>query len=223
MGFIKSIINILFPGEYICLFCRENSSGKENPKYICTSCMELLEVVNREANLELPDVEKIYYSLLYNKFIRKKFHAFKFQGKSYLYKPFGEILIDTIKIKNIDNKVQAITFVPAHRRKEALRGYNQSELLARYIAKRLDITLLDNHLIKIRWTTDQNKLGRVERKNNLKDSFKAINIEDFKGKEILLIDDIITTGTTMKECSKALVEKGAKKVYGLALTSSMKV
>ena len=82
--------------------------------------------------------------------------------------------------------------------------------------------MLDNHLIKIRLTVEQNKLGRVERKNNLKDSFKAINIEDFKGKEILLIDDIYTTGATMEECGKVLMEKGARKVYGLALTSSMK-
>ena len=221
MGFIKSITNILFPGEYICLFCRENRSIFS--KYICTSCMELIEVVNREVDLELPNIEKTYYSLLYNKFIREKFHAFKFQGKSYLYKPFGEILIDTIKIKNIEEEIEAILFVPIHRRKEALRGYNQSELLGSYIAKKLDIPLLSNHLLKTRWTVDQNKLGKVERKNNLKDSFKAINIEDFKDKEILLVDDIITTGTTMEECGKVLVEKGARKVYGLALTSSMKV
>ena len=53
--------------------------------------------------------------------------------------------------------------------------------------------------------------------------FRSVNIEDFKGKEILLIDDIITTGTTMEECAKVLVENGAKKVYGLALTSSIKL
>ena len=80
MEFIKSITNILFPEEYICLFCRENRNIYSN--YICKSCMELLEFVNKEVDLELPNVEKVYYSLLYNKFIREKFHAFKFQGKT---------------------------------------------------------------------------------------------------------------------------------------------
>ena len=92
-----------------------------------------------------------------------------------------------------------------------------------YIAKRLDIPLLDKHLIKTRWTIDQNRLGKMERRKNLKDSFKTIKLEDFKSKQILLIDDIITTGTTMEECGRVLLEAGVRKVYGLALTSSMKL
>ncbi|HSH37049.1 ComF family protein, partial [Schnuerera sp.] len=91
------------------------------------------------------------------------------------------------------------------------------------VSKKMNIPLLNNHLIKNKWTLDQNKLGKIERKNNLKDSFKTINAEEFKGKEILLIDDIITTGTTLEECSKSLKEGGAKKIYGLAITSSMKM
>lgn len=221
MKIIKNIGNIIFSQDNICLFCRENKGGFSN--HICTNCKNLIEITNKEINLELPHIENTYYSVLYNKFIRENLHRFKFQGKSYLYKPFGEILIHTIKAKEIRNKVEAITFVPIHRRKNALRGYNQAELLARYIGKNLDIPLLNNHLKKIKWTVEQNTLGKVDRKNNLKDSFEAINIEDFKNKEILLIDDIITTGTTMEECGKVLMKKGAKKVYGLALTSSMKI
>jgi ComF family protein len=221
MGYAKSIKNILFPEEHICSFCRENMAKPLS--YICPSCMELVEVLNREVNLNLPHVEKVYYSVLYNRFIREKVHAFKFQGKTYLYKPFGEILIDTIEANGLKSKIEAIIFVPIHRRKKALRGYNQSELLAFYVAKALNMPLLKGHLIKTKWTFEQNKLGKIERKINLKDSFKAVNIEDFKGKEILLIDDIITTGATMEECAKVLVENGAKKVYGLALTSSIKL
>lgn len=221
MSFVKSISNLLFPEEDICSFCRENRTYSTN--YICTNCMGLVEFVNREIDLNLPHIESIYYSVLYNRFIREKVHAFKFQGNNYLYKPFGEMLIDTIREKDIQNKIEAITFVPIHRRKKALRGYNQSELLGTYVAKKLDIPLLNAHLFKAKWTLEQNKLNKLERKNNLKNSFKTRNIEDFKDKEILLIDDIITTGTTMEECGRILVENGAKKIYGLALTSSIKI
>ena len=221
MDILKNIKSLLFSQEHICLFCRESIARDDN--YICTDCMDLVEIVNRKIIMNLPNMENAYYSLLYNRFIREKLHAYKFEGKNYLYKAFGEILISTIKTKGLDNKIEVIAFVPAHRRKKALRGYNQSELLASYIADRLEIPLLKNHLLKVKWTKDQNKLGKIERKNNLKDSFKATKTEDFKGKEILLVDDIITTGTTMEECGKVLITNGAKKVYGLALTSSMKM
>ncbi len=82
--------------------------------------------------------------------------------------------------------------------------------------------MLDNHIVKAKWTVEQNKLGRAERKINLIDSFKAINTEDIDGKEILIIDDIITTGATMEECAKTLMEAGAKTIYGLSLVSSRK-
>lgn len=215
----KFLKNLIFPGEHICLFCRENMA--EPSKYICDSCREFIEISNSEVNLGLPNIDKIYYSCFYNRLIRKQLHSYKFEGKSYLYKPFGEMLIDTIEEKGLKEKIDVIVCVPAHNRKKALRGYNQSELLASYIAGNLNIPLLKKHLLKTKWTIDQNKLDRIERKTNLKNSFKTINIEDFRDKEILLIDDIITTGTTMEECARVLVESGAKTVYGLALTSSM--
>lgn len=221
MKLVKSIKEFLFPQRYICLFCKDNIAIDND--YICTSCKGLIEFANREIDLNLPNLEKVYYSVLYNRFIREKIHSFKFEGKSYLYKPFGEILLSTIMDKGLDKRIDAIIYVPIHRRKEALRGYNQSQLLGEYISKKLNIPILKKHLLKTKWTKDQNKLGRIERQGNLKDSFKTNNIKDFKGKEILLIDDIITTGTTLEECSKPLIESGAKRIYGLVLTSSMKL
>ena len=212
---------MLFLGKDICLFCKENQSISYN--YICKSCMELLEIVNEEENFKLPHMEKVYYSLVYNKFTRENLHSFKFQGKSYLYKPFGEILLRTIEDLQLNHKMDYIIFVPSHRRKKAMRGYNQGELLAGYVSEKLDIPLLKKHLIKTKTTKDQNTLGKTERRKNLKDCFKTDYVEDFKDKEILLIDDIITTGSTMEECSQVLIENGAGKIYGLTLTSSQKL
>lgn len=221
MKYVKNIIDFIFPQGHICLFCKDDMANNED--YICENCKGLIEFVNREVNLGLPGVDKVYYSILYNRFIREKIHSFKFEGKSYLYRPFGEILLSTIREKGLEEKIDAIIYVPIHRRKKALRGYNQSELLGDYVAKKMNIPILKNHLLKVKWTKDQNKLGRVEREGNLKDSFKTTNVIDLKGKEILLIDDIITTGTTLKECSKPLIDSGVHKIYGLAITSSMKL
>lgn len=221
MGILKTINNLLFIPEHICLFCKENPW--EDFKYICNDCKQLIEFFPREIDLDLGNMDSIYYSLLYNRFIREKIHSFKFQGKSYLYKPFGELLVETIRIKEINQMVDAIAFVPLHRRKEAWRGYNQSGLLAQYIGDYFHLPLLNKHLVKTRWTMDQNKLNKMEREGNLRGAFKTMNQEDLRDKDILLIDDIITTGTTIKECGKVLLEGGAKSVIGLALTSSMKI
>lgn len=221
MSLFRSISNLLFVPDHICLFCRENLADHSN--YICNSCWNLLEVTNREIDLNLRSVDRVYYSLFYNRFIREKIHSFKFQDKPYLYKPFGEILVETVRVMAIDGKVDAIAFVPTHRRKKALRGYNQSQLLASYIADKSNLSLLDKHLVKVKKTMDQNKLSKIEREKNLQNAFQIMNHKDIKDKEILLVDDIITTGTTMEECGKVLLEGGAKSVIGLALTSSMKI
>ena len=217
---LKSFKNLIFKSEDICLFCKENTSGPYN--HICSSCMELIEMRNKEVKLASPYINKIYYSCFYNRFIRDSIHSFKFEGKPYLYKAFGELLLITMEEIKLSEKIDVIAFVPTHKRKEALRGYNQSELLATFVSDNLNIPLLKNQLLKTKWTIDQNKLDKVERKNNLTNSFKAINIQDFKDKEILLIDDIITTGATMEECAKVLKEAGARNIYGLALTSGMR-
>lgn len=132
-------------------------------------------------------------------------------------------MLKTIYEKDISKDIDLIMYIPSHRRKEAKRGYNQSELLATFIAKKLDIEVSHNNLSKIKHTKDQNKLNRVERQENLLGSFKLKNREEIKDKRILLIDDIITTGSTMKECSRVLINNEAREVIGLALTSSKKL
>ncbi|HHV38346.1 MAG TPA: ComF family protein [Tepidimicrobium sp.] len=218
MGIVDGIINLLFPYEDMCLFCKSKVQSQKN--HICTRCFRLIEFVNRPVDLRLSKVASLHYAILYNRFVVDKLHAFKFRGQGYLHKPFGELLVHSIYNIGLDRKVDLIAFVPAHRLKESFRGYNQSKLLAKYVSEKLDIRLLDNHIFKTKWTKDQNQLDKDDRARNLKDCFESKNIEDFKGKEILLIDDIITTGTTMEECSKAFIESGANRVHGLALTSS---
>lgn len=188
--------------------------------YICKECYENIEILDREIKLDSPYLKKIYYSLSYNRFIREMMKDYKYNGKNYLYKPFGELMLKTIENKKIEKDIDLILYVPTHKRKEALRGYNQAELLANYISKNLDKPLLKDNLIKVRWTKEQSHSNKIDRIINLKDSFQIRNPKGIEGKKILLVDDIITTGVTMDECSRVLINNGAKEVIGLALTSS---
>lgn len=221
MEYIKSIHNLLFPTNNLCYLCKESYDSING--FTCNDCLSRLEFVHREIKLDSQFISRAYYSLIYNRYMREIIGDYKFNGRSYLYKPLGELMIITIKEKNIIGDIDLIMYLPSHRRKEAKRGYNQSELLATYIGKQIDIEVSHNNLVKIKHTKDQNKLNRIERLYNLKDSFKVKNREEIRDKRILLIDDIITTGTSMEECSKELIKNKAKEVCGLALTSSKKL
>lgn len=221
MEYIKAFKNLLFPTRNTCYFCRQNVQIIE--QFICDDCRAYLEEVHKEVDMDSIYMEKAYYALIYSRLARDMVKDFKFHGKSYLYRPFGEIMMETIKEHSIHNNIHIIFFVPSHRRKEAIRGYNQSELLAKYISKSFNIPMSNNNLIKTKHTKDQNKLSKQDRLTNLDKVFKLKNRDEVKDKNILLIDDIITTGTTMIQCAKILIENGAKEVRGLALTSSKKI
>lgn len=221
MEYIKAINKLIFPSYNMCYFCREREEDIE--KFICNDCREQLELVDRKIELESSDIEYVCYSLVYNKRIREVVKEYKFHKKSYLYKPLGNLMLDTAKTYNLRDEVDLIIYIPIHRRKEAIRGYNQCELIADLLAKELQINISHNNFYKKKNTKSQNKLDRLSRMENLKDSFDLKNPHEIENKRILLIDDIITTGSTMIESGRLLKRAGAKKVIGLALTSSKKI
>lgn len=211
-----SLKNLIFPSKNICLICK--TADEDIKRHICPICYSNLEIVNKGVEMYSPYIETVYYSLFYNRFIREVVKDYKYNGKNYLYKVLGEIMVDTIN--PIGLSLDAILYIPMHRRKQAIRGYNQSELLARYISKKADIPLISNNLIKHKMTKDQSHSNMMERSTNLQNSFKIRKAESIKDKHILLVDDIVTTGSTMEEASRVLIENGAKKITGIALTSS---
>lgn len=220
MNFFKGINELLFPEAGVCLLC--NVETDDVDRYICSHCRNNIEYLNRE--IDLPYLEKTIYSLFYNEFIKEKIYLYKYENYGYLYKPLGEILLQTIYEKNIMKDIDVITYVPIHRRRRAIRGYNQSELIAGYLSKKLDIPISRNNLIRIKWTKPQNKLNRHDRIRNIEGVFKIKDSIEFMDKEILIIDDIITTGSTVSECAKVLLEEGkGRKVYALSITSGMKL
>lgn len=111
-----------------------------------------------------------------------------------------------------ENNFDIIISVPMHEENFKKRGYNQSELIARHIAKYYSKPVDVNSLIKTKATLTQSKLDKKDRVRNIKDAFKVVFPKKIKGQKVLLVDDILTTGATVNECSRVLYESGAADV-----------
>jgi ComF family protein len=110
--------------------------------------------------------------------------------------------------------------VPLHWKKKQERGFNQSELMAKIISKRLSIPISTNNLFRAKNTLSQTQLSRTQRQKNVKGAFKVKNPEIFYQKNILLVGDVLTTRMTASECAKSLVNVETNKVFFIALARS---
>jgi ComF family protein len=102
--------------------------------------------------------------------------------------------------------------VPLHPKKQKQRGYNQAEMIARGISKATDIPVSTNNLVRIVHNPTQTKRNKIQRWENVKDIFIVNNPEEFENKHILLVDDIITTGSTIEACAHALLTSSGIKI-----------
>ncbi len=199
-------VNLLYPK--VCGFCNKLLENG----YICEKCKK--EIGNFK-NSYIPFLQNLYFDELYcvyeyKDIVRKRMLEYKFNHKKYLFRTFAESMIDNLKEKNIN--ADFIVAVPIHFKRWLRRGYNQSALIAKEVSNQLQIPYIPKALIKPIATSMQSKLSKEERKQNVKHAFIAKENLNLQGKNILLIDDIYTTGATANECSKALKKVGANKV-----------
>lgn len=137
--------------------------------------------------------------------------SYKFKEKPYIYKTIVSFLGK--KQKSFENlkKYDIILIVPINKKREKERGYNQSELIAKEISK-IILAKIEKHILyKIKNTKPQSTLNKQQREENAKGAYIAKNTLKIENKKILIIDDIYTTGNTVNECAKMLIEKGIKK------------
>lgn len=125
----------------------------------------------------------------------------------------GGELADLLRSGGISERIDIIIPVPLHFSAKAKRTYNQSELIAEIISDSLELPICADAVIKNRITAEQKKLNGIKRTVNLKNAFTVILPELIKGKEILLVDDICTTGSTLAELTALMLEIGAKAVH----------
>ena len=208
----KSFINLLYPLH--CAGCGK-ALDSHNQLSLCGHCKSTIRPNPR------PPEYGAYSACLYDGVLKELIHLFKYTGKLSLTKVLSELMIDFVKeTPEIMQGIDIITFVPLQKRRLSQRGFNQSGELAFNIAKAPDLPLKDL-LEKTLSTRHQNELSREDRLINLKGAFRIKNGVNVRGLHILLIDDVMTTGATLSECAKVLVQNGAKAVRCLTLARGM--
>ncbi len=143
-------------------------------------------------------------------------YRFKYSGRQEYGDFYGEEL--AFYLGDFIREVQpdALIPIPLHVRRKRRRGYNQAAVLARVLGKQMDIPVRENYLIRVKNTTPLKRLNPKERQNNLKKAF-IIRQNDVKLKKVMLVDDIYTTGSTMDEAARTLMDSGVEAVYFVAL------
>lgn len=185
---------------------------------MCENCKSQIDKItiskiNNYENKTDKFFNKHGYIFKYEGQIRKLLIDYKFNDKPYLYKTFASIILSNKKIVDFINNYEIIIPVPIHKKRLNHRGYNQSELLAKEISRKLrNIQFLNKLLIKTENNVAQSTLTKEDRVLNVKNIYKVQNSNLIKEKTILLLDDIYTTGNTVNECSRLLKENGAREI-----------
>ena len=173
-------------------------------------CQECISLINKDPAYyyDIEDLDDLIVSSTYSGIMRRLIIDFKFKGKLSYGEIISEIMTEKILEKNL--RGQVITYVPMHWKKEGERGYNQSKILAEKIARNLDLPCQDV-FEKVLDTKFQVGLKKFDREENLRDAFHVKNY----AQEIIIVDDVITTGATISELTKIAKKAGIKKVTAL--------
>jgi len=226
------IIDLIFPKQ--CLLC-----GLENT-YLCRQCFKQIKINSKfycvfcQQNNEFGQVcqpcqadaklKAVWVAADYNdKIIQDLVHNLKYKYIEDIADSLGKILIKFIETNNIFTEFELssdnVIFVPVplHKKRYLQRGYNQSQLIAEIISKFYNIPV-QVILQRIVNTTSQVNLKRKARQENVKNAFQLI-VDQPKdlNKKIILIDDVITTGSTLNECARVLVANGYEQIFGLVI------
>ncbi len=201
-----NFINLIYPN--VCGMCDKLCENN-----ICKKCElklneELEEKINIYSNKYF---KKHLYLFKYKGIIREKIIDYKFNDKPYIYKSFTTFILKNKKICDFLESYDIIIPVPIHKKRNRLRGYNQSTLIAKQLTDSIEKLKLESKcMIKCKNNKMQSSLNLFERRKNVIGAYKIKNKEKIENKKVLLFDDIYTTGNTVNECAKVLKEAGAK-------------
>ncbi|MDD3694633.1 MAG: ComF family protein [Lentisphaeria bacterium] len=219
---LRRLDQVLSPD--VCLLCRQEPATTE---MLCPACQESLPAFGelrcalcggeRPALLEVcrACVEAggfLWFrgvsAFPFRDSIREAIHRYKYKGHTYLARFFARHMLQAWQSHGAPARPELLVPVPLHWRREMQRGYNQATLIAEFLSREMKIPCLEA-LTRKRKTAQQAGLSREERMRNLKNAFALKNNISVKGRSILLLDDVLTTGNTLQEASRVLLQAGA--------------
>lgn len=211
---LSYIFELIFPRK--CIFCR--SILAKNESDLCHNCRTTAPefTKSKKSIMFIAQWTAMWY---YKGDVRRSVHRFKFGNARGYADAFARHLAVKLQEEEFVDNIDAVTWVPTSPLRRFTRGYDQSELLARALGKELDIPVI-KALRRVRHTPPQSAIhGAAQRRANILNVYKAYKPEHFSGLRILLIDDIITTGSTASECGKILQLNNVKEVYLAAIAA----
>ncbi len=238
--YLHVLLDLFYP-RY-CLHCN-CSLGNSHECYICEDCKKEISHVSDTRCIRCgisigpyisSDAKEgcivckgkpLYFDTVtpivrYGSVIKTLVHKFKYAKQRFLARILNDIIIEHKRIKESISDIDIIVPVPLHWIKRLHRGFNQSELLSLGIQRHFLKPIVRNNLYRIRNTEAQTLLSKTQRQINIRNAFSVRRPEIFRGKRILLVDDVLTTGATASECSKKLKESGAESVHIVVLATA---
>ena len=223
----QPLLNLFYPS--LCYGCCNEEVGID--EMLCLTCFQELPFTGFE-KIQGNPTEKLFWGRLNLKFglsifyfnpgssIQKIIHQIKYKGEEELGIFMGKIAGDKLKPVINENEIDYCIPMPLHPKKEYKRGYNQASLLCQGIKEVCKIDYFDKIVIREENTSSQTKKTRIERWRNVETIFSIHDKERIIGKNILIVDDVITTGASTESCGQLLLANGAKSVsiVGLAYT-----
>lgn len=218
--YLGNFINLLFPR--LCQACNSSLLGSE--QLLCTHCLFNLpytdfhlhpdNAVARQFWGKL-DLQGVYALLYFEKGgrVQHLMHQLKYKNMPAIGNRLGAIAGEQLLQTTIFSNVDAIIPVPLHKSRMRERGYNQSTHFAQGLAQKLNAPVVEHQLIRGIKTATQTRKNRFERFTNMQQVFTITNSEALQEKHVLLVDDIITTGSTLEACAQELL-----KIPGLKLS-----
>jgi ComF family protein len=219
-SYLADFVSLLFPE--LCAACRESLVVNEN--LLCTSCRFSLpytnfhlqpdNIVARQfwGKIKLEGAFALFYFTKGGN-IQNMMHQFKYNGMHQIGNLLGNIAAEQLTKNVIFNTADYIIPVPLHKKRLRERGYNQSACFAQGLSDKLNAVVEENNLIRVRSTETQTHKSQFARFENMQEVFIVANPERLMNKHILLVDDVITTGSTLEACGAQLL-----KIPGLTLS-----
>ncbi|HOJ17395.1 MAG: ComF family protein [Ignavibacteriales bacterium] len=223
---IKAISSLFFPE-----FCSICENKVNNGNFFHDECIRSLSLLAEET-IETEFVKTFGHdSYISDHFFlfwfddegasSKVIHSIKYRGRFRLARYLGQLLGEKIAASKQKWKADMIIPIPLHRLRKAERGYNQSECIGEGIMDITGISVCNNILKRIKYTGTQTQLTLRQRKLNIKGAFGLKNAAEIKGKRIIIVDDVLTTGSTLIECAKLLYIGGAEALFAASLAKTL--